>query len=94
MLHTLSAEAGKIKYAPKIVEGLNYGFGEWILEADAQGKAVVVAVPSLNGTWPMIDLCRGYACVIVTKNLPGEQTRNFYLDIKATVDGAVGGACR
>jgi CubicO group peptidase (beta-lactamase class C family) len=94
MLHTLSAEAGKIKYAPKIVEGLNYAFGEWILEADAQGTAVAVAVPSLNGTWPMIDLCRGYACVIVTKNLPGEQTRNFYLDIKATVDGAVGGACR
>lgn len=94
MLHTLSADANKIKYAPKTVEGLNYGMGEWILETNAQGKAIAAAVPSLNGTWPMIDLCRGYACVIFTKDLPGEQNRNVYMDIKATIDRGFPANCK
>jgi CubicO group peptidase (beta-lactamase class C family) len=94
ILHTISAEAAKIKYAPKAVEGLNYGTGEWILESNAQGKTIAATVPSLQGTWPMVDLCRGYACIIFTKNLPGEQTRNLYMDIKATIDNGFPGNCK
>ncbi|HEX8357211.1 MAG TPA: serine hydrolase domain-containing protein, partial [Segetibacter sp.] len=93
MLHTLTTENSKIKYAPKTVEGLNYALGEWILAADAQGKTSAVAVPSLKGTWVMMDICRGYACVIFTKDLPGEQLRNVYLDIKSTIDNSIGGNC-
>ncbi len=94
MLHTLSADAGKIKYAPKIVEGLSYGIGEWILETNAQGKTIATAVPSLQGTWPMVDLCRGYACVIFTKDLRGEQDRKVYIDIKATIDKGFPANCK
>ncbi len=93
MLHTLQVEASKMKYVPKTEEGLNYGLGEWILETNAQGKASTVTVPSLQGTWPMIDLCRGYACVVFTKDLNSEQNRNLYLDIKATIDDEIKGNC-
>lgn len=94
MLHTISADVSKIKYAPKTTEGLRYGMGEWILETSAQGKTVSVAVPSLQGTWPMIDLCRGYACVIFTKELRGEQDRGVYMDIKATIDSGFPANCK
>jgi CubicO group peptidase (beta-lactamase class C family) len=93
-MHTLSAEAGQIKYAPSVVGGLNYALGEWILEEGNKGTPATVGVPSLHGCWPMIDLCRGYACIIFTNELPGEGNRNFYFDIKATVDDMVGGGCR
>ncbi|MCW3115101.1 MAG: hypothetical protein JWR18_3497 [Segetibacter sp.] len=93
LLHTLSTEASQIKYAPAPVAGLNYGLGEWILEANAQGKPGSVAVPSLQGPWPMIDLCRSYACVIFTNEIAADQNRNLYMDIKATIDDVVGGSC-
>jgi len=92
-LHGLSAEANQLKFTPVIDAGLNYATGEWILETNAQGKASSLAVPSLVGTWPMIDLCRNYAAVIFTKQLTGEQNRNIYMDIKATIDETVGGNC-
>jgi len=90
-LLTLTTEASQVKYAPKPAEGLNYALGAWILETDAQGKASALAVPSLMGTWPIIDLCRGYACVVFARQIPGEQTRDLYMDIKATVDDMAGG---
>jgi hypothetical protein len=42
----------------------------------------------------MIDLRRGYACVIFTNELSGEQNRNVYIDLKATIDDVVGGNCQ
>jgi CubicO group peptidase (beta-lactamase class C family) len=92
LLHTITTEATQVKYAPPPVAGLSYGLGQWVLETDAQGKASAVAVPSLHGPWPMLDLCRGYACVIFTSNTD-EQNKNVYMDIKATVDDVVGGNC-
>lgn len=81
MLHTLTTEANMVKYAPAPDAGLSYGLGEWILENNAQGKPGAVAVPSLQGVWPMIDLCRGYACVIFTTE-SGEQNRKLYRILK------------
>ena len=92
-LHTLTVDAGQVKYAPAPDAGLSYSLGEWILESNAQGKPTAVAVPSLLGTWPMIDLCRGYGCVIITSE-SNEQSRKFYMDIKATIDDVVGGNCQ
>jgi CubicO group peptidase (beta-lactamase class C family) len=94
LMHTITTESSQIKFAPAAVAGLNYALGEWVLETNAQQKASSVAVPSLQGTWPMIDLRRGYACVIFTNELSGEQNRNVYIDLKATIDDVVGGNCQ
>lgn len=83
-----------IKYAPKAAEGFNYGFGEWILQADENGNGTVVASPGLLGTWPMIDQCRGYACIFFTKGLLGEERKDIYLDIKKSIDEQLASTCK
>lgn len=83
-----------IKYAPKAAEGFNYGFGEWILQADENGNGTVVASPGLFGTWPMIDKCRGYACIFFTKGLLGEERKDIYLDIKKSIDEQFASSCK
>jgi hypothetical protein len=72
---------------------MDYGFGEWILESNDQDKPQTVGVPSLQGTWPMMDLCRKYACVVFTKELSGEQKKDIYMNIKALIDDTMPGRC-
>ncbi|HEY4148308.1 MAG TPA: serine hydrolase domain-containing protein [Chitinophagaceae bacterium] len=83
-----------IKFMPKMGEGYDYGFGAWILDKDASGKATVLASPSLFGTFPYIDYCRGYACIIFTKTLLPEQKKELYLSIKDAIDQQIPGTCK
>jgi len=92
-LLSMQVEASQVKYAPKIAEGLSYGMGDWVLETNSKGVATAVASPSLGGTWPMIDVCRQYACIVFTKEQSGEQTRQLYMDIKGTIDEGINAAC-
>lgn len=91
LMHQLHVTSIPAKHVPKSAEGWSYGFGEWILDANAKGEATVVAVPSLYGTYPLIDLCGGYAFFIFTKNLGNEPPRSLYAGIKEVVDNAIGG---
>jgi CubicO group peptidase (beta-lactamase class C family) len=81
-----------IKYAPKVATGFNYGLGEWVQETDETGKATVVSCPGLFGTWPLIDYCRGYACIIFTNSLLKDSNRELYKQIKELIDQQI--ACR
>ena len=83
-----------IKYAPKAAEGFGYGLGEWIQEADENGKSIVLSSPGLFGTWPYIDKCRNYACIVFTKNIIGESKREIYLDLKKTIDEVIPSTCK
>jgi len=83
-----------IKYAPKIAAGYNYGLGEWILETDENGQSTVVASPGLLGTWPLIDKCRGYAVIILTKGILSEEKRDAYIDIKKIIDQQIIANCK
>ena len=93
-MHTLRTNTGTIKFAPKVAEGFNYGLGEWIQDTDENGKATVVSCPGLFGTWPLVDLCRGYACIVFTNSLLKESQRGIYKDIKAIIDEQMGSACK
>jgi CubicO group peptidase (beta-lactamase class C family) len=93
-MHTLQVSPDVMKSAPENLKGLDYGLGEWFLETNEQGKPTTVGTPSLQGTWPMLDLCRKYACVIFTKETANEQKREYYLRIKATIDDMMPGGCR
>lgn len=94
LMQTSQTNSSMIKYAPKSATGYNYGFGEWILETDEQGISTVVASPGLFGTWPMIDKCRGYACIFFTKGLLGEEKRDIYLDLKKYIDAQIVANCK
>ena len=82
-----------IKYTPKIAEGFDYGLGQWIQETDASGNSTVVSCPGLFGTWPYVDKCRGYACIIFTKNLLGDEKRDIYIQIKKAIDEQITTTC-
>jgi CubicO group peptidase (beta-lactamase class C family) len=82
-----------IRYAPPTAEGFNYALGEWVLEADAGGNTTVVASPGLFGTWPMVDNCRGYACIIFVKNLLRDSRKEIYTDIKKAIDAQIVSKC-
>lgn len=82
-----------IKYAPQNAAGYNYALGEWIIEADANGISTVVASPGLFGTWPWIDNCRGYACIIFVKNLKTEDRKEIYTNIKQAIDAQIASNC-
>ena len=83
-----------VKYTPANAQGFNYALGEWILEADADGNSTTVASPGLFGTWPMVDNCRGYACIIFTKNLKTQQRKEIYTDIKQSIDAQIASKCK
>ena len=72
-----------MKYSPGAAQGFEYGFGLWIQEKDKDGKTIVASSPGLFGTWPYVDYCRNYACIIFTKNLLGEKKRDIDSSIRA-----------
>jgi len=74
-----------IKNAPKSAEGYNYALGSWVVE-EKDGKATTLASPGLFGTWPMIDYCRGYAYLVLVKNLLGEERAEAHKALKEVVD--------
>lgn len=84
----------KIKYAPKVAEGYNYALGSWIQETDAKGNTTVLTCPGLFGTWPLIDVCRGYACIFFVKSLLGEQKAEAYVAIKKQIDLVISSDCK
>lgn len=93
-LEKTSAPGVPVKSTPKTTEGMSYGFGTWISESDKNGKSSVVSSPGLNGTWPFIDRCRGYAAVIFTSQLPTEQKRDVFAAVKEVIDGQMGAGCQ
>jgi CubicO group peptidase (beta-lactamase class C family) len=93
-LQKITAEANQIKNVPKAVEGSAYGLGQWKIETTPDGKPETIAVPSLNGIWPMIDICKGYAFVLFTGAFSGEQRKDFYMNLKGIVDDNISGGCK
>ncbi len=99
VLKEQQVEASMIRYAPKAAEGFTYALGSWIgsLSAvkGADGKAIanVLMGPGLFGTWPMIDFCRGYAYILVTKELTGEEKATDHLALKEIIDSQFAATC-
>ena len=84
----------QIKYAPKAGEGFGYALGSWVLEEGKDGVANVLSSPGLFGTWPMVDWCRGYACVFFVKTLlSGEQKKDAYMQMKDAIDEKIHTKC-
>jgi len=84
-LRQLQTKPAQIRYAPKTAEGFNYALGSWAIEEQGN-EATVLASPGLYGTWPMVDWCRGYACLFFVKTLLGEQKKDAYMEMKSAID--------
>jgi CubicO group peptidase (beta-lactamase class C family) len=93
-MQTVRTTPSLIKYAPKLAEGFNYGFGAWITATDEKGLATAISCPGLFGSWASIDKCRGYAFVLLTKELVTFDKKDFYLGIKQAIDDQISPACK
>lgn len=82
-----------IKYIPALTEGFDFGLGEWIQETDSNGLSTTVSLPSMYGTWPYVDKCRGYAGIIFCKNLVAAEKKEIYLQIKKAIDEEIPATC-
>lgn len=84
-----------IKYTPKTAQGFSYALGSWIVEEGKDNVANVLSSPSLYGTWPMVDWCRGYAFIVITKTLlKDEQKNEVYMRMKDAIDEKVHTKCQ
>jgi CubicO group peptidase (beta-lactamase class C family) len=72
-----------VRYSPKVTEGSQYGLGQWIIDTDGKGS---LASPSLSGTWPFIDVCRNYACILFVGNGVKEDKKQTFLQVKEIID--------
>jgi CubicO group peptidase (beta-lactamase class C family) len=94
ILLSLQTPAGQMKNAPKGTESFGYAYGSWLIEADDKNKPAAIAAPSFSGTWPIVDLCRGYSMVVLTKDLSNPPGKEFYLDLKSIIDAAIPARCQ
>lgn len=92
-LMQIHTKPGQIKYAPKSATGYNYALGSWVVE-EQDGKATTLASPGLFGTWPMVDLCRGYAYLVFVKNLLGEERAEVHMELKGLIDEQIKSTCK
>ena len=83
-----------IKYEPAVAQGYGYGLGEWILEKDDKGVSSVISSPGLFGTFPVVDYCRGYACLIFVKTLLTDQKKEVYTSLKEAIDAQISSNCK
>lgn len=83
-----------IKSTPEAAQGYNYGLGVWIQETAPDGRTAVISSPGLFGTWPYVDYCRGYACIVFTRNLLTERKGDMYEAIKKVADQYFTSLCK
>ena len=84
-LRTIQTTENAIRYAADEANGFQYALGAWAPEESGK-EATVLMAPSLGGTLPVIDFCRGYAFVYFLKELNDDQKVNAYNDIKGVLD--------
>lgn len=93
-LRKMETTPEQIKYTPKTAQGFNYALGSWIVEEGKDNEANVLSSPSLFGTWPMVDWCRNYTFIVITKSLlKDEQKNDVYMQMKDAIDEKVHKKC-
>jgi CubicO group peptidase (beta-lactamase class C family) len=92
-LRKLQIGSQPVKNIPSETTGFQYALGAWAAENDGK-QATVLMAPSLGGTLPVIDFCRGYAFIILYKELSSDQKANAYNDIKGHLDEKFENRCK
>ncbi|MDF2381076.1 beta-lactamase family protein [Nostoc ellipsosporum NOK] len=92
-LRKVHSKPEQMKSVPKAAEGFDYALGAWVIEKKGT-LGTTLACPGLFGSWPMVDWCRGYAYLVITKSLLGEEKAELHLDIKKIIDGIYPSTCK
>jgi len=92
-LLSLQVESSKIKNIPSSMQGYDYALGAWMIDANEKGDAKAYTSPSYIGTMPVLDLCRKYSYILLTKDLSSPPAKEFYTRLKEAVDSGIAGNC-
>ena len=93
-LRKIQSGASVVKGAPKGTEGMDYALGVWAPEQRNDAEAAVLVAPSFAGTTPVVDFCRGYAFMILVKDLKDDLKSDAYLEVKSELDTHFKGTCK
>jgi CubicO group peptidase (beta-lactamase class C family) len=87
-LRKVQVAASQTKIIPKANAGFAYALGSWSTdESTATGaQATQLVLPSLAGTWPMIDFAKGYTFLVFGREFSGEQGAGVYRELKEVAD--------
>ncbi len=85
-LRMIYATSVPLTNAPKTTEGYGYAPGSWVLEEGNDKQATALSGVAFSGTWTLVDWCRGYAFVLMTKSASGEKKKELYLPFKEAID--------
>jgi CubicO group peptidase (beta-lactamase class C family) len=78
------------KSTPPFMTGLSYGLGTWI----ENKEGTVVNCVSQNSPFVWIDYCRGYACILLSKNEQDVQKRELYNQFQAAINQQISNTCK
>lgn len=92
-MRKIHSKPEQMKFVPKAAEGFDYALGSWVIEKKGT-EGTTLACPGLFGSWPMVDWCRGYAYLVITKSLLGEEKAGLHMDIKKIIDGIYPSSCK
>ncbi len=76
-----------IGYSPVPMEGIGYGFGEWVLlDSATKTSSGVITSPGLFGSIPMVDNQKGYCAFLMTFYLKDEERVESLKGMKKALD--------
>jgi len=78
---------------PKAATGYAYALGAWAPEKEGN-QATVLTSPSLSGTWPAVNYCRGYTFLFLTKEVLNDGKHEVYEEMKKLIDPQFSSACK
>ncbi|WP_443936847.1 serine hydrolase domain-containing protein [Pedobacter sp. MW01-1-1] len=79
----------KIAYSPGEAGGLGYGFGEWVMEQNADNLSTSVSSPGLFGSFPWLDTQKKTAGFLMAFYLNNKGRGENYKELKKLVDEAL-----
>jgi CubicO group peptidase (beta-lactamase class C family) len=91
-LLTLQAKVTEMKNVPKETTGFSYALGSWIAETNSKDEPTVFVAPGFKGVYPVLDLCHGYALILITKNGVDIKKETF-AQIKSVIDESLNAKC-
>jgi len=80
--------------SPDETKGFQYTLGAWAPEQNQNQEATVLIGPSIGGTLPVVDFCRGYAYLLLLKEPTDDAKANVYNEVKNVLDGAFPNQCK
>ncbi len=88
ILLSIQAKMTEIKNVPKELQQSDLALSSWIVGKNDKDEPIVFSAPGLNGMYPVIDICRGYAFIIFPKN-EADVKRELVQQARSMIEEAV-----